>query len=93
MLPQAGLLTSGGRHASLSLPSSMLNDQMPATKHAISMSRLLQGWTWELIDIDGVTAATGVAADQKAAMGMARRAAESFPGSTPKEFPDIVVGR
>jgi len=45
-----------------------------------------------VIDIDGLTNATGVAAHHKAAMGMARRAAQSLPGSSPNEFPDIVFG-
>jgi hypothetical protein len=65
---------------------------MTAAKHAISIARLPRGWTWELIDVDGVTAAAGVAAHQKAAMGMAQRAAESFLGSSLNEFSDIIVG-
>jgi hypothetical protein len=48
--------------------------------HAISIARLPQGWAWELIDIDGVTAAAGLASHQKAALGMAQRAALRFPG-------------
>jgi hypothetical protein len=70
----------------------MLNDEMTATKHAISIARVPRGWTWELIDVDGVTAATGVAPHQKAAIGMAQRAAELFLGSAPYQCPDIVVG-
>jgi hypothetical protein len=69
----------------------MPNDQMTAAKHAISIARLPRGWTWELIDVDGITAAAGVAAHQKAAMGMAQRAAESFAASSRTELPDLVV--
>jgi hypothetical protein len=55
----------------------MLNDQVPTTKHAITIARLPRGWRWELIDVDGVTTAMGVAAYHKAALGRARRAAQS----------------
>jgi hypothetical protein len=70
----------------------MPNDQMTAAKHAISIARLPQGWTWELIDVDGATAATGLAPHQKAAMGMAQRAAELFLVPSLNDFPDPVVG-
>ena len=72
--PPAGLLADGARHVSPLEPAGMLNDQVPATKHAISLARLPQGWRWELIDTDGVTTAMGVATYQKVALGMARRA-------------------
>jgi len=65
---------------------------LPATKQDMSIAPLPQGWTWELLDIDGLTTATGVAAHHTAAMGMARRAAQSVPGSSPNELPDIVFG-
>ena len=61
------------------------------SEHAISIARLLQGWAWELIDIDGVTAVAGVARYQKAALGMARRAALRFPGSAFNAFAGAVA--
>ncbi len=54
-----------------------------AAGHSVSLARLPQGWAWELIDIDGITAAAGVAAHQKLAMGMALLAAQHLPGSSP----------
>jgi hypothetical protein len=66
-----------------SLRAVLATPALAAAKHSISLARLPQGWRWELIDIDGVTAAAGVAAHQKAAMGMALRAAQRLPGSSP----------
>jgi len=40
-----------------------------ATRHSISLAQLPHGWTWELIDADGATAAAGVAGYQEAVCG------------------------
>ncbi len=60
--------------------------------HAISIARLQQGWAWELIDIDGVTALEGVAAHHKTALGMALRAASRFAGAAPNALAGAVMG-
>ncbi|HXQ12472.1 MAG TPA: hypothetical protein VN805_15875 [Caulobacteraceae bacterium] len=66
---------------------------LAAAKHSISLARLPDGWTWELIDIDGLTAAAGVAAHQKAAMGMALRAAQSLPAPRHTALADNLASR
>jgi hypothetical protein len=64
---------------------------MQNARHAVTVAQKGQGWTWELIDADGVTTAAGVAAHQEGAMELAWRAARSFPQTAPDGFPDIVL--
>jgi hypothetical protein len=48
---------------------------MDTTRHAITVTRGAQGWTWTLIDGDGATVAAGSANNQESAMKSAWRAA------------------
>jgi hypothetical protein len=63
---------------------------MHEAKHAIEVAPVPQGWTWELIDNEGSTAAAGVAPHQEDAMSSAWSAARSFSASA-SEFPAIIV--
>jgi hypothetical protein len=65
---------------------------MQGANHAIRVGAIVQGWTWELIDSEGVTTAEGYAADQDSAMASAWRAARSYVKTAPDEYPDVVVG-
>lgn len=66
---------------------------MQGARHAIVVTPNTQGWTWELINVDGAITATGVTSSQDRAMESAWRAAGSFCGLAPDEFPQIILGQ
>jgi hypothetical protein len=59
---------------------------------AIKVTAGARGWTWELIDTDGVTTACGLANTQEDAMEAAWHAVRVSPEAALSEFPNIVLG-
>ncbi len=64
---------------------------MQRADHAIELTRGPLGWTWELIDLHGETAANGFAGQQVDAMESAWRAARDLAGWAPNRFPEILM--
>ncbi len=64
---------------------------MQTARQAIKVTRVAEGWTWALIDIEGGLAARGAAPEQRDAMEMAWRAAGSFTGGRSTRYPEIIV--
>ena len=62
---------------------------MQSAKQAIRVARIEDGWSWTLTSGEGALAATGMAAEQQAAMEIAWRTARSV--SQGAGFPDIIV--
>lgn len=64
---------------------------MQTAKQAIKVTRVAEGWTWALVDLEGGLSARGAAPEQRDAMEMAWRAARSFTGRPSRPYPEIIV--
>jgi hypothetical protein len=57
----------------------------------IKIARAADGWTWLLMNGEGLSAGSGKASGQDAAMDIAWRVARSFAPSLTRPYPEIIV--
>ena len=60
---------------------------------AVVVRRSGMGWTWEVVGHDGAIYAQGAAINQEAAMTAAWETSRRAPVGSPRDYPNIIVGR